>query len=337
MSFFNRRGDGADAEENFDMFPDEYTVQKHIANAWAGDPLAQDRSVEYLALLASQERFQKQLMSHGALEPLLSLIRSTQTNTSILRNCAQAVACLAEQEDNCDKIVEEGGLDKLLQLITVSEEDDEVSQLRLPAISGICNLLEKDEIKHQVVTGGGIPYTLQLIQPSMTCLPVQQKAAQVLAKVTELPELLGKVIKHGLMKKLAIVMNNDDHQMRLWGSKCAANVLAKENWVGKFVQDECLAPLMAICQAVAAPESDEQTQLYSCLALSFLTNIKMYQARIRDAGMVSPLVMLTMKSENLQVQQHALKTCLLYTSDAADEEDSVDLGGRRIIKKKKKK
>src|SRR5665648_1254795 len=32
-----------------------------------------------------------------------------------------------------------------------------------------------------------------------------------------------------------------------------------------------------------------------------------------------------------------LKSCLLYTSDAADEEDSVDLGGRRIIKKKKKK
>ena len=27
--------------------------------------------------------------------------------------------------------------------------------------------------------------------------------------------------------------------------------------------------------------------------------------------------------------------CLLYTSDAADEEDSVDLGGRRIIKKTK--
>ena len=29
-------------------------------------------------------------------------------------------------------------------------------------------------------------------------------------------------------------------------------------------------------------------------------------------------------------------TCLLYTSDAADERSSVDLGGRRIIKKKKK-
>ena len=27
-------------------------------------------------------------------------------------------------------------------------------------------------------------------------------------------------------------------------------------------------------------------------------------------------------------------TCLLYTSDAADERSSVDLGGRRIIKKK---
>ena len=29
------------------------------------------------------------------------------------------------------------------------------------------------------------------------------------------------------------------------------------------------------------------------------------------------------------------KGCLLYTSDAADERSSVDLGGRRIIKKKK--
>src|SRR5678816_631591 len=29
------------------------------------------------------------------------------------------------------------------------------------------------------------------------------------------------------------------------------------------------------------------------------------------------------------------KACLLYTSDAADERSSVDLGGRRIIKKKR--
>ena len=31
---------------------------------------------------------------------------------------------------------------------------------------------------------------------------------------------------------------------------------------------------------------------------------------------------------------HLLVHCLLYTSDAADERSSVDLGGRRIIKKK---
>ena len=32
-----------------------------------------------------------------------------------------------------------------------------------------------------------------------------------------------------------------------------------------------------------------------------------------------------------------MKPCLLYTSDAADERSSVDLGGRRIIKKKNTK
>ena len=40
-----------------------------------------------------------------------------------------------------------------------------------------------------------------------------------------------------------------------------------------------------------------------------------------------------------EVEEFALgeyNSCLLYTSDAADERSSVDLGGRRIIKKKKK-
>ena len=37
------------------------------------------------------------------------------------------------------------------------------------------------------------------------------------------------------------------------------------------------------------------------------------------------------------VIKETIQSCLLYTSDAADERSSVDLGGRRIIKKKKKK
>ena len=36
-------------------------------------------------------------------------------------------------------------------------------------------------------------------------------------------------------------------------------------------------------------------------------------------------------------QREVLSACLLYTSDAADERSSVDLGGRRIIKKKTKR
>eukprot|EP00658_Telonema_sp_P-2_P026714 TRINITY_DN20811_c0_g1_i1.p1 TRINITY_DN20811_c0_g1~~TRINITY_DN20811_c0_g1_i1.p1 ORF type:complete len:311 (-),score=61.02 TRINITY_DN20811_c0_g1_i1:41-973(-) len=39
--------------------------------------------------------------------------------------------------------------------------------------------------------------------------------------------------------------------------------------------------------------------------------------------------------DDLSMHNMHSRFCLLYTSDAADEEDSVDLGGRRIIKKKK--
>ena len=48
---------------------------------------------------------------------------------------------------------------------------------------------------------------------------------------------------------------------------------------------------------------------------------------------------LLMNQEGEQKQQDeegaGVEGCLLYTSDAADERSSVDLGGRRIIKKKK--
>ena len=36
----------------------------------------------------------------------------------------------------------------------------------------------------------------------------------------------------------------------------------------------------------------------------------------------------------LHIDEIQPRRCLLYTSDAADERSSVDLGGRRIIKKK---
>src|SRR5665648_34130 len=58
---------------------------------------------------------------------------------------------------------------------------------------------------------------------------------------------------------------------------------------------------------------------------------KAYLSVIKDA--YTKQVMAYVTSESLAVDF----VCLLYTSDAADEEDSVDLGGRRIIKKKKKR
>ena len=40
---------------------------------------------------------------------------------------------------------------------------------------------------------------------------------------------------------------------------------------------------------------------------------------------------------NSSFSSESICSCLLYTSDAADERSSVDLGGRRIIKKKNNK
>ena len=52
------------------------------------------------------------------------------------------------------------------------------------------------------------------------------------------------------------------------------------------------------------------------------------RGRIRCRGNLVP-------AREADIVEPGRHPCLLYTSDAADERSSVDLGGRRIIKKKK--
>ena len=66
-----------------------------------------------------------------------------------------------------------------------------------------------------------------------------------------------------------------------------------------------------------------------CIRDSFLT------ATLRP-GRHSVAVAVAAPLEVCAVMKHQAVACLLYTSDAADERSSVDLGGRRIIKKKNK-
>ena len=59
----------------------------------------------------------------------------------------------------------------------------------------------------------------------------------------------------------------------------------------------------------------------------------------QDLSVADTAKILGKESITIRVWQHRamkqLESCLLYTSDAADERSSVDLGGRGIIKKKK--
>ena len=58
-----------------------------------------------------------------------------------------------------------------------------------------------------------------------------------------------------------------------------------------------------------------------------------------DRGCILHSATTAFPNSEFQVNHRAILfqefSCLLYTSDAADERSSVDLGGRRIIKKKK--
>src|SRR5665648_1072644 len=97
-----------------------------------------------------------------------------------------------------------------------------------------------------------------------------------------------------------------------------------------------LAALIAIPYSYVAPDAYLETNvkgtLNICQAAKENGNIRVIHTSTSEVYGTAQYVPIDEKHPK---QPQSPYSCLLYTSDAADEEDSVDLGGRRIIKKKK--
>src|SRR5450756_1207514 len=81
-------------------------------------------------------------------------------------------------------------------------------------------------------------------------------------------------------------------------------------------------------------EISSRTNLPKWASRSYKTSYRLSQTRTSGTSVPSRRSATGSPSRRML---ETLWTCLLYTSDAADDLLCVDLGGRRIIKKKKKK
>ena len=100
------------------------------------------------------------------------------------------------------------------------------------------------------------------------------------------------------------------------------NLSVNVSWMGDkmiFHNDIHIGIAVAIDEGLVVPVI-RNTDLKSLSAIKLEINDKASRAKDRKLS--------------LEEMQGNTFTCLLYTSDAADERSSVDLGGRRILKKK---
>src|SRR5678815_6073688 len=105
-------------------------------------------------------------------------------------------------------------------------------------------------------------------------------------------------IKLGLEKRFGSVEINDVHTIATY---------LDPRYKGKFFCNAILEQVTSsLCVAVEKLQSDQ-----------FINSPPIKRKKVKFTEPTPP------------------RSCLLYTSDAADERSSVDLGGRRIIKKKR--
>src|SRR5664280_3319837 len=104
---------------------------------------------------------------------------------------------------------------------------------------------------------------------------------------------------------------------------------------GEWVAGVINAPLLTDDRVATGPNSRSEVQFDASNLLRLgangevrLTQLEYSRYQMELARGVMTYRMLRTSDGNIEIDTPSL--CLLYTSDAADEEDSVDLGGRRI-------
>ena len=105
---------------------------------------------------------------------------------------------------------------------------------------------------------------------------------------------------------------------------------ARDEWLGEFVEAGWVMPLDELMGSV-------ELSAYKDTLIPGAIEAMSYKGRLYGFPYYARYEFVLYNKEMFQ-QAGITKlpeTCLLYTSDAADELDGVDIGGRRIIKKKK--
>eukprot|EP00658_Telonema_sp_P-2_P038640 TRINITY_DN27683_c0_g1_i1.p1 TRINITY_DN27683_c0_g1~~TRINITY_DN27683_c0_g1_i1.p1 ORF type:complete len:542 (+),score=157.94 TRINITY_DN27683_c0_g1_i1:102-1727(+) len=163
------------------------------------------------------------------------------------------------------------------------------------------------------------------------CMSPRSSSADPHQVSRELHQMIGKEVLHQATELALVAARENDYQgFSILGSP--GGELMDEQ-MGLLAGESELLSLDEINLVLGRVEMRASGSKQRMLAQLSITS---YRILIKF-GAVSPGVGAIQGCKLSYIPVAAIsKICLLYTSDAADEEDSVDLGGRRIIKKKKK-
>ena len=133
----------------------------------------------------------------------------------------------------------------------------------------------------------------------------------------------------GAARAPGVTLTEDDRE----GVERALELMSRRDWSAAQDQWRQLEPRLGRAKAFAYLQAD--LRLYSALGRAAqgddpAATVSAYN----DALAALDTLPLDEKEAIVRDETGRLLACLLYTSDAADERSSVDLGGRRIIKKK---
>jgi vacuolar protein 8 len=298
-------------------------TEKHIrpVSAEALEPillLLQSADVEVqraagaaLGNLAVNNDNKRLVVEMGGLDPLVRQMMSP--NVEVQCNAVGCMTNLATHEDNKARIARSGAL---LPLTKLARSRD--MRVQRNATGALLNMTHSDENRQELVRAGAVPVLVGLL--SSTDADVQYYCTTALSNIAvdfdsrrTLAQTEPRLVAH-----LVALMRAASARVQCQAALALRNLASDAGYQAEVVRAGGLGPLLSLLQSSHTP--------LVLAAVACVRNISIHplnEAAIVDAGFVKPLVGLLDRTDNEEIQCHAIST--LRNLAASSERNKLEI------------
>ena len=273
-----------------------------------------------LSAILKYDEYREMMERVDLLEPLLSALKSSSTDTKV--NAVATIATLTVNESGRDKLRRSGGLVALIDVL-LSATGEKLQEVTCEVLANMC---EDQTDDWRQMAQNGATFALVGMLSSRT-QSLQEAALTLLAILCSHDECRDQVADAGCMPALCVLLASSRPSVQAPALALSQELCSSRVACMTLLECGAAAPIAAMLGSAAAANTEIAAATLECLQALSAAGLSQTQTAVRNAGVVPCLIQLMSHSSPRVSQPAASLVSILCPGDVQASEQLFESGG----------